>query len=283
MTAAGAVCLTRFSRRFSVPVVSVDPDEYSTLPIDIVIPVIDKDSETLPYVVDSVRENVKHPIGEVFFVCPGDSVQVRRVAKEKGCIIVDERELLPVSPKDINYVSHGKNRSGWLYQQFLKWSGAKFCSHRYYLVADSDTVFARPQVFEIEGRIVFDVCDGVHKPYFDAYEKIFGSRPESGISFTSHHALIDVEMIKTMIAEIENMHGMPWYDAIIRSIDINETSSVSDYDNYGQFVLSKTPERMIVRYWRNLSLYRRDLDKDRAHRAIATKRYLTLSFHAYNT
>jgi hypothetical protein len=284
MGAKAAIKLVGFSRRFGVEAdPSAEGGPESSLPIDIVIPVVDKDADTLPFVIDSAREHVKHPIGSIYLVCPPDSDRVRRTAREKGCVAIDERELVPIAPKDIGYVSRGKDRSGWMYQQFLKWSGGKFCSNRHYLVADSDTVFASDQAFEIGGRMVFDFCDGIHRPYFDAYERIFGAKTRSPLSFTSHHSLIDVGIVDTMIGDIEKRHGVPWYKAIIDRIDASEKSSVSDYDNYGLYVFEKAPEKMRVRYWRNLSLYRQDLGMPDRLPSRIRGRYLTISFHAYNT
>ncbi len=253
----------------------------SDLPIDVVIPVVDKDADTLPFVVDSVREYLCHPIRDVYFVSPGDSVVVRKVATEKGCVFVDERELLPVSPKDIRYVWRGHDRGSWVYQQFLKWSGGAFCSQRYYLVADSDTVFARPQTFETRGKIIFDFCDEYHEPYFRTFERLFGIVPRAKIAFTSHHALIDTELISRLESEIEERHGMPWFRAIIAAIDENEMSCVSDYDNYGHYFLARTPQLMSVRYWYNKSLPRKEIQNLDFWKQKYGSLFSTISFHSY--
>ncbi len=42
----------------------------SDIIIDVVIPVINKDLGTLPYVIDSVRKYVRHPINRIFVVAP---------------------------------------------------------------------------------------------------------------------------------------------------------------------------------------------------------------------
>lgn len=38
--------------------------------IDVLIPAIEKDLATLPYVIDAVRTHVKHPIGRILIVAP---------------------------------------------------------------------------------------------------------------------------------------------------------------------------------------------------------------------
>jgi len=282
MIAASAARLLDFHIRFGVSTIYFPAKHTaSSLPIDIVIPVIDKDSETLPFVIDSARANIGHPIKDIYLVCPGSSVEVRRIGHEKNCKIVDEQDLVPIGPRDITYVWQGHDRSGWMYQQFLKWSGWKFCTQDHYLVIDSDTVFLRPQVFEIGGKLVFDFCDEFHKPYFRAFEKIFRIRPRAPLSFTSHHALIDTTIMAQLIADIEARHRKPWFEAIIATIDPDEMSCISDYDNYAQYVFETLPSKMRVRYWFNKSLSRKLIgDFDRLTKKYG-RRYSTLSFHSY--
>ena len=53
-----------------------------------------------------------------------------------------------MDPTDIGLVVNGVDRSKWIYQQFLKWSGDDLAETTHYLVVDADTVLIRPQVFE---------------------------------------------------------------------------------------------------------------------------------------
>jgi len=278
-----AARLTHFRLKFGVRVVFwAGRERKSLLPIDIVIPVIDKDAETLPYVIDSARKHIRHPIKDIYLVCPGNSVLVKRIAVEKDCKVVDEGTLVPIAPGDIRYVWKGIDRGSWIYQQFLKWSGGKFCTQGHYLVMDSDTAFIRSQVFEIDDELIFDFCDEYNEAYFLAFERIVGIKPRSTVSFTSHHALIDIKSMDRLIRDIEALHDMPWYMAIISAIDEGELSCISDYDNYGQYFFETTPNKMRVRYWHNKSLSRTSLgDMERLVRKYG-KRYSTLSFHSYN-
>jgi hypothetical protein len=40
------------------------------MPIDIVILAIEKDLETLPYVIEGVRRNINHPVSNIYIVSP---------------------------------------------------------------------------------------------------------------------------------------------------------------------------------------------------------------------
>lgn len=256
-------------------------DARSDDPIDIVIPVIDKDSDTLPFVIDSAREYIRHPITNIYLVCPRNSVLIHAIAKEKGCVCVDEEILLPIGKKDIDYSVGGANRAGWLYQQFLKWCGDRFTTEDRYLVLDSDTVLIYPHVFISDGKQVFDYCDEIHKPYFEAIERLLKYKVACPVSFTSHHSLIDKKVMAELKAEIERTHGMAWYEAIMAIIDRSQMSSHSDYDTYGHFYFKNHRETMMVRYWKNKSLPRSGAEELERQKARHSGRYRTLSFHEY--
>lgn len=67
--------------------------------IDVLIPAIDKDLNTLPHVIDSVRRHVRHPIGRIYIVSP-ESSGIRKLCSRKNCTFVNERTVLPFT-KDL--------------------------------------------------------------------------------------------------------------------------------------------------------------------------------------
>lgn len=52
--------------------------------IDVLIPAIEKDSGTLPYVIDAIRKHVKHPIGSIMIVSPNSQKKSKTYAAIKG-------------------------------------------------------------------------------------------------------------------------------------------------------------------------------------------------------
>jgi hypothetical protein len=253
----------------------------SPVPLDIVIPVIDKDADTLPFVIDSAREWLRHPITNIYLVCPLDSRRIQAIASEKGCVCIDEAGLLPITKRDIQYKVEGIDRSGWLYQQFLKWRGDAFTTEKHFLILDSDTVLIAPHVFVSEGLQYFDYCDTVHQPYFDAYSRLMGHTAPCPVSLTSHHALVDKEVLAQLKERLEKDSGTDWYRAIMGAIDHKQMSSHSDYDTYGQFFFETRKSSMVIRYWHNKSLPRGAIGELGRLRAHYRGRYRTLSFHEY--
>ena len=268
--------------RYGVSVaISKRPNAKSNVALDIVIPVIDKDSDTLPFVIDSAREYIRHPITNIYLVCPKSSERIKSIAANKKCVTVDETEILEIGKKDINYQIDGVDRSGWLYQQFLKWCGEKFTTEDHYLILDSDTVLIAPHVFIDNGKQVFDYCDSIHVPYFKTYERLTNHFPHLPVSFTSHHSLIDKKVMVELKANLAARHGMIWYRAIMAAVDPLEMSSQSDYDTYGHFFYDKMKQDMQIRYWFNKSLSRKSINDLAEYKTKYQGKYRTLSFHEY--
>lgn len=222
--------------------------------IDILIPAIEKDLGTLPYVVDALRKHVRHPIGQVLIVAPRKK-RIVELCRVKGCRFVDEDTVLPITKKNIHYSSKTWERSGWLYQQLLKLGSAKFCKSDYYLVVDADTVLIRPHVFRTGGKTVFYCRSWSQPEYFVTYRKLMGKKAAGPSSFVTHYMLFEKAKVAELKREIEARHKMSWYKAIIKSINRQKQFGFSEFETYGNFLYSKAPGRLILRKACNKSLH----------------------------
>ena len=259
-----------------------NPDIKSDLPIDVVIVAIDKDYDVLTHVIDSVRENLKHPIGDIIIISPKSEL-IQGLCKKKKCVFVDENTVLPITKKDIYYKDKGQDRSGWLFQQLLKWSGNQYGKNEYFLIADADTVFCRPQVFIYKGKVIVSNCHQLgHIPYYEVYPKLTGEKANPVYNFTSHHSLFEKKKLAEVKRKIEKHCGKSWYQAIIDHIDPNEGSYVSDYETYAQFVFSHYPNYYLIEHWFNLSLNRPKLKDIKKIVKRNSAKHKTISFHSYN-
>jgi hypothetical protein len=246
--------------------------------IDILIPAIEKDLATLPYVIDSLRRHVRHPISHIYFVSPSSS-RIRELCSRKGCVFVDETTVLPFTKKDIHYSSSRWNRSGWLYQQLLKMNGDHICRENFFLVIDADTVLITPHRFRSAGKTVF-YCRGWSQPeYFRTYRKLLGTAAPSPKSFVTHYMLFEKSRLAALKRSIEARHGMPWHAAIIRSINKKRQFGFSEFETYANYVYSGNRASVLLRNANNKSL-------KTAASAIGSKQiqklartYRSLSFH----
>lgn len=254
----------------------------SNLPIDIIFPTIEKDFIVVTHMIDSVREYIKHPIGKIFIISP-PSEEIINLCKEKNCVFVDENFVLPITIKDISYIHKGKNRSGWLFQQLLKWGANKLGENKHFLITESDTVFIRPRVFEYNGKYVVPCSSEFpHIPYFKTYKKLLGEEIIPIMNFTAHHCLYSKDILAELKDKIKKKHGKVWYQAIINCMDTSEGSYVSDYETYQQYLYKHYPEKVYLEYWGNISLNRDKVKNLSNLKKNLRSKYKVISFHSYN-
>ena len=255
---------------------------FSDIPIDVVLTAIDKDYEVLGYVIDSIRENIKHPIGDIVIISPKSDIIIN-LCEEKNCRFVDENTVLPIVRKDIDYFVDGVDRSGWLFQQLLKWASSSLVNNEYFLITDADTVFCRPQIFINNGKIIFSFNDRLpHVPYIKAYRKLLGTNTPALLNFVSHHSMIKKSILSDLKRSIEERFSKDWYEAILLNIDKKESSSFSEYDTYGYFVFNNYKDKYLLEHWCNLSLKRDSLRNLSQIVESKMSNYKTISFHSYN-
>ncbi|MEI6536099.1 MAG: DUF6492 family protein, partial [Verrucomicrobiaceae bacterium] len=239
-----------------------------------------KDAETLPYVVESLRRNLKHPIGTIFVIGESDA-KLQEVVREAGARFVDENGVLPLRRTDLKYTVNGVDRSGWLFQKFLKYAGATLSDKSHVLVIDSDTVLVRPQVFEVGGKLVLLHADEHHEIYFQVCESLLGYPRVTELSCVSHMALYDLARLGALKAHIEKRFQCPWFEAIIRNTRMDDASGCSDYELYGQWCLSQYPLETTCEYFFNTHCGREGLRPVAELERHYGTSYRSLSFHSY--
>lgn len=252
----------------------------SETPIEVMLPVAEKDVSMIPAVVNGIRRKVMHPIRRVTIVGSRNG-SCGKVAVQAGCAFIDEAEVLPIDKASIVYRSKGFDRSGWLYQQLLKISFASCSLERYCLVCDADTVFASRQSLVLGGRVLFHYSDELHLPYRRSIADLLGRKLSHPVSFVSHHALFDREIVKSMIDEIERERREPWHAAIVALADPDEPSVFSEYELYGYYFAATAPKRVAVQYWHNLAFPRAQRRRGMTIAALACGFVKTVSFHDY--
>ncbi|MDO7908285.1 DUF6492 family protein [Paenibacillus sp. JX-17] len=246
--------------------------------IDILIPAIEKDLSTLPYVIDGLRQHVRHPIGSIYIVSP-QSPAIRRLCSRKQCTFVDERTVLPLTKKDIVYRSKKWDRSGWLYQQLLKLNGDQIAKAAFYLVVDADTVFIRPHTFRRQDKTVFYTRNWSQPEYFRTYRKLMGHQAPSPRSFVTHYMLFEKARVRELKKDIETRHGTVWYRAILRSIDRTKQFGFSEFETYANYMYTRNPNQMMLKPSLNKALHTSAKMLTGERRTQLARKYRSLSFH----
>jgi len=254
----------------------------SKLKIDIVIPCIEKDCTILPFTILYLKENLRHPLNEIFIVSP-KSEKIRNISERYGCTFIQEDTLLPITQKDIPYRVNGIDRSGWLFQQFLKLTSDSIVSQEFFFVIDADTILIQPQVFELNKKIIFLHSDEYHRPYYEVYRNLLGKNPSTNLSFVAHQMMFQRSKLLELRNLIEEKHpGKKWYNIIYEIINKQETSSFSEYELYGHWIMDNYPDEIEREYWFN---YHTPLKKYSYVEKISSElkdRFRSISFHSYS-
>lgn len=249
---------------------------WSNEAIDVVIPTHPKDINILRYCIDSVKKNIKHPIGDIFIISSKNPT-IEKIAKENKCVFIDECNVIRnLSPNDIKYIINGKDRSGWLFQQLIKLSVNNISRKKYCLVIDSDTIFNRPIKYLHQGKIILNVSDERHEPYYVAYRNIFKEDIISEDSFVAHAMLFDCHILSEMQHHIETLNKKDWITTILNNVEYTDISGFSEYETYGNYILRHHPSKVKLEYWFNKSINHYN------EFAKIPNYYKTISLHNYN-
>ncbi len=93
--------------------------------------------------------------------------------------------------------------------------------------------------------------------YFITIKKLFGIDKQIEKSFVSEHMLFNTACMKEMISEIETLffHGEKFYEKIFYGMGIdNMKRGFSEFETYGNWMLSRHPEKYALRNWSSMRL-----------------------------
>ena len=245
-----------------------------------VIPTTDKDFELLSLVIDSLK-NIGNKVNNIYIVAPAKE-SVINFCKTKSIIFFDEIKVLGFGKNSLeDYTVNGVDRRGWLFQQFLKYEMRNFVEQENYLVLDSDTILINTNTFLEDNKFVFFKATWWHEPYVNIFKKIFGYEMKNFTSFTSHMMIFNKLYLSKMLNEIESRNKNKWYNVIQKNIDKNEMSSISDYENYGQWMFINYRGLIKEKPLYNESLNRKLLSDLDSLQKLYKDKYNTVSFHDY--
>ncbi len=222
---------------------SFPPLEPSQEPIDVVIPIIAKDLHILPLCLEGVRRQVSHPIQQIYIVAPAND-EIIQFCTAHHLEFVNEKSVLGCVPKDLGLQicdaqGRVRDRSGWLFQQFIKLSG-KVGTCRYYLCIDADHVLIRPHTFLTpDGKTVFYMSYEEHPPYYENIQRLLPDLSLDKLSYVDHKMLFDKEQLKALHQALSTRSGKPWMQTILDSYDRHCHAGFSEFELYGNFITHK--------------------------------------------
>ena len=202
------------------------------------------------------------PIKNIYVIGP-DAIKERITQQnDSRLIFMNENEFVDTARiRELYSLRTDKNlkRAGWYIQQFIKIQFSRFTNDEYYLIWDSDTIpLKQIKMFSEDSRPFFDMKTEFHPPYFDTISKLFPDvKKVINKSFISEHMIINSNFMRALINEIENntnLQGKNFQVKIINAIDCENLphSGFSEFETYGNYVMTRYPESYILRDWHSL-------------------------------
>jgi hypothetical protein len=233
-------------------------------PIDVVIPCVDKDIDTINLCIEGIKQNCS---------------QIRRVITVSARPITDKAEWFdetkfPFKMSEVAlyltnqnqeearaFLTKRSSRCGWYYQQLLKLYAPFVIPgiSSNVLILDSDTIFLNPVRFMDEnGWPFFNPGSEHHWQYFGHAERLLPGLRKlfPGYSGISHHMIFQKCVLVDLFQRVEKIHSVPFWKAFCMKVDPKDRdrSGASEYEIYFNFIFSQSPQaRCRILNWRNVS------------------------------
>lgn len=202
--------------------------------------------------IESLRANI--PDARPQLVTRSEDFKKFRNACGSELTLWDENELVPemtiaeLKNLPISWFPAG---AGWYFQQFLKYAFVNVSNNDdHFLIWDSDTVLLRPiDFFDPHGRPIYTKATEHHIPYFQTFEHLIGFPANREYSFISQHQIINKNILREMLSEIEssNPENRNWAWAIMNNLRGEGTNLFSEYETYGHFMKMRHPGTFVTR------------------------------------
>lgn len=251
----------------------------SGVPIDVLLLTTIRDLETLPYCIKGILENVKHPITCIKIIGP-NSPEIVAFCENNSYKFIDEDSVLPIKRSDIIYILNGKDNSGWIFQQFLKYS-EHLSGEEYFLTVDADTVLIRPQTFIRNGKSLVLLGDDHFPPYRRMIKKLLGHGPLLSLSSVCHQNFFSKTELINLKNAIELHTGKIWYQAILDNLDSCNRLSFAENLTYAYWMLHTCKDHVTSEYYFNKGVKRSELSNFEVVKNLNRENYKSISFHHY--
>jgi hypothetical protein len=252
---------------------------FSNVPIDVILPTTAKDLEVLAYCIKGILENVKHPITNIKIVAP-NSPEILDFCKKNKYVYIDEDSVLPIKKSDVVYSVNGEDRSGWIFQQFLKYS-PHLSVEEHYLTVDTDTVLIRPQTYIRNGKILVLKGDDHYPPYRRMIKKLLGYGPLLSLSSVCHQNLFSKTELTGLKQAIEKHTGKVWYQAILDNLSGTNHTIFAENLTYAYWMCHAHKDCVVTEYFFNKGVNRSALGNFEDVKKSNRENYKSISFQHY--
>ena len=211
--------------------------------IDAVIPTCLKDINDLSYVIKGIRKNINN-IRNIYVVC-------HRKFKEyigDDAIFIDET-IFPFSIEDVaeyifgdrNYSTNSSRSQGWYFQQLLKLYSFKVIDgiSSNILIVDSETIFYNRYIPIKDNISYYTVSNEINHDYRKHIKLLIPNiNIDNRFSGICHQMLFQKHILQNLFDQVETLHNMPFWIAMLYISKMNNRMYYSEYDLYFNFIFS---------------------------------------------
>jgi len=243
--------------------------------IDIAIPCHAKDFDNLPLIIQGARASVSNPIGKIILITP-ECLSMELQTRFPDCIVSTDEGVLGADLIEAINELVPKERAGWIIQQVIKFRIVIASQQVATLILDADTVLLRPRIWlDSDGTQILGIANEFHLPYKEHIRRVFGVNTQY-LSFVTHHQL----MQKDSVREIFGQNGDGLIDWL-ELADFDESSSISEYETYGEWMVTHKPKQIAFAKWNNVSAKLNSSNTSYLEIVEAYSKYSSVSNHSY--
>lgn len=246
--------------------------------LTVIIPCHPKDFSLIQSVIDGLIANSLNPIQEILIITPQEH---KPEVKSKVQIrFLEDDNLLDLEIVKLMKSEFSNENSGWIRQQIIKIRAVMiYVSTKYALVLDSDTVLLGPRIFATDQFQELSFAREYHEPYYSHVKRFNSSIIDTSLSFVTHYQVWNTSLVNEIWG---GMNLIKWIEARDRA----QTSCISEYQTYGQFMISNHPNSYRSTRWGNAEFSRKVQDNfGNVNYLDLKKRFpknLSVSIHSYS-
>ena len=242
-----------------------------------------KDSDILPYTINSIKKFVSS-YNKIFIISQDPSIELFKQELFKDCIIISENENAFFTIKDVSKIINTSSRNGWYLQQLLKLYAPFIIPDLLddYVVIDSDTIFLKPIYFKQGERYIFNTGTEHHIPYFEHMSRLHHSlrRVVPSLSGVTHHMIFNRQIIMALFSLVSEDNPVNFWKVFLEKVDPGQYphSGASEYEIYFNFMLLYYKTNVFLR---TIKFENVGIDPDFAIEKYKNSEFYYISIHSW--
>lgn len=236
-----------------------------------------------PQIINNIRAD------NYYVIVPSSDISKFKEISPIEYIVLDEEEVLP--HLNVNAVAERlpesyKYRAGWYLQQLIKLAAIDYLQaedDRLMLIWDADTVPLKKLNFYKDGRCIYFMGSVAHPPYFISLSRILNLSKLANFSFIAQCFVMKKKWIREFISELEELHKINWFEAILDQSDLSHPSGFSEYETLGNWLMARHKDEIAFNTskWERLGSSRCGLKNLEQYR-LSNPNILFISFESWD-